>query len=596
MAAPAFRFSPRPNRAHEIQWREWGPDVFAESARQDKPILLSISAIWCHWCHVMDETTYSDPKIIVRVNEHFIPVRVDNDQRPDVNLRYNMGGWPTTALLTPAGEILTGGTYIDPDQMASLLDQVHDYWLQNRDNIRDAITEPQEPSLASPTEPLDQLSQQSQETLETIMETIRQQFDRAYGGIGAAPKFPHPEVWELSLARFTATGDPWAAGMAVRTLDVMAGGGMYDAVAGGFFRYSTTREWTIPHYEKMLEDNAVMARLYLRAYQVLGDETYSQVANHILQWANTTLLQPQGLWGGSQDADETYYQLPAEEREKAPQPYADTVVHTNWNALMISTQLLAASLIDPQQYTPIALTALEALWDRMWDDEAGLYHFDNGTPQLPGLLTDVATLVHAVLDGYEFTGDPIYLERFRDLLSYADRVLWDGAVYVDQAESKDPIGRLSHRQKPLGDNAMMARALLRYATITDDNDVWQRAAKLIHTFAPAAKEHGVFAASWALAYDAMEAPGLVSTLVESGNHSAQDLRRAIFGVYDRRRGIRTWPVGSPEFARSDYPEIPLPALYICRGSACAAPVTAPEGIMEALQTLFQATQPSFPES
>ena len=123
-----FRFSPRPNQAHEIQWRSWGEDAFNEARAQQKPLLLSISAVWCHWCHVMDETTYSDPRIIERINERLIPVRVDNDQRPDVNMRYNMGGWPTTAILTPTGEIITGGTYVAPDQMLELLDQVEQYW------------------------------------------------------------------------------------------------------------------------------------------------------------------------------------------------------------------------------------------------------------------------------------------------------------------------------------------------------------------------------------------------------------------------------------------------------------------------------------
>ncbi|MDA8194762.1 MAG: DUF255 domain-containing protein [Thermaerobacter sp.] len=596
MAESPFRFSPRPNQAHRIQWQEWGSGAFAQAERQDKPILLSISAVWCHWCHVMDETTYSDNAIITRINRDFIPVRVDNDQRPDVNLRYNMGGWPTTALLTPGGEILTGGTYINPEQMAALLSQVLDYWAANRDTIRNSLAEPPAPALSDPQQPPEQASTQTAESLEAVMESIRQQFDRAYGGLGNFPKFPQPDVWELALARFTATGDAWAAGMAVRTLDAMAGGGMYDAMAGGFFRYSTTREWTIPHYEKMLEDNAVLARLYLRAFQILGDETYRQIAEHTLQWANRSLLSPEGLWGGSQDADEEYYKLPAEEREKAKPPFADTVFHTNWNAMMISTQLLASSLINPAHYTPIALTALEALWDRMWDPAVGLHHFDDGTPQLPGLLTDIVHLSHALLDGYEFTGDAVYLERCRELFAYADRILFDGRVYLDQKKPADPLGRFRHLQQPLAENAVMARALLRFAAITEDDAASQRAVRLIQAFAPLAKEQGIFAAPWALAQDMQDAPALISTLVESSHHPATDLRRAVFGVFDRRRAVRSVVLGSPEFLRSGYPEIPLPALYICRGTACAAPVTVPEGILAALQSIFQAAPPGLADA
>ena len=129
---PRFRFSPRPNRAHEIRWHEWGPEAFEEARGQDKPILLSLSAVWCHWCHVMDETSYSDEAVIQYINDQFVPVRVDNDQRPDINLRYNMGGWPTTAFLTPEGDILTGATYLPPERMRELLPQLAAHYQGNR--------------------------------------------------------------------------------------------------------------------------------------------------------------------------------------------------------------------------------------------------------------------------------------------------------------------------------------------------------------------------------------------------------------------------------------------------------------------------------
>ncbi|NMP21221.1 thioredoxin domain-containing protein [Sulfobacillus harzensis] len=587
-----FRFSPRPNRAHEIQWRPWGEDAFNEAQEQQKPVLLSISAVWCHWCHVMDETTYSDPRIIQRINERLLPVRVDNDQRPDVNMRYNMGGWPTTAILTPAGEIITGGTYVPPDQMLQLLDQVDNYWNENKDNLGNTLTEPNLPTLAEVQTP-------DQAVVDEIIETIRQQFDRAYGGVGVMPKFPQPEVWELFLSHFTATGDGSLAGMAVRTLDAMAGSNLYDQHAGGFFRYSTTREWTIPHFEKMLEDNAELARLYLRAFQTLGDETYRQITDHLLSWANRTLMGPDGLWGGSQDADEDYYRLPPEERDKRQQPYVDPTIYTHANALMIQSQLLAASLINPNQYGPIALTALEALWDRMWDeDEGGLYHLDQDeAPELKGLLMDVAPMAHALLDGYEYTGDPVFLERTHTLLAWADARLLGDRVYWDQTEREgsDAVGRLKHRQQPLKENAVMARAWLRLGTIENDEDELNRGRAILGALADYAKEQGIFAASWALAADMAEAPELTATIVDSPSHPGVELRRAVFGVYDRRRAIRSWPVGTPEFEASGLPELPLPALYICRGTACAAPVTEPDQIVEALRSLIFPEGTPFPQ-
>ncbi|CAB1129662.1 Thymidylate kinase [Candidatus Hydrogenisulfobacillus filiaventi] len=582
MAEAQFRFSPRPNRAHEIRWHSWGPEAFEEARAAEKPILLSISAIWCHWCHVMDETTYSDPALIARINEAFVPVRVDNDQRPDINQRYNMGGWPTTAFLTPAGEIITGGTFFPQDQMGAVLDQVLDYWRQHKDEIKDQLTPPQPPPLdTGRTEPDNQV-------VAGIVESIRQQFDRAYGGIGLAPKFPLPEVWELCLTYFTATGDGWAAGMAVRTLDAMAGSSLFDGVAGGFFRYSTTREWSAPHYEKLLEDNARLARLYLRAFQILGDDYYRQVADAVLAWANRTLMNPRGLWGGSQDADEEYYRLPPEERQRRPAPAVDPVVHTNWNALMISAQLLAAVLINPQTYAAVALTALEGLWDLMWDpQEETLYHFYTDRPMLPGLLVDVVDLSQALLDAYEFTGDAEHLHRVRQLLAYADRHLRDpeGVGYFDQIERPQAQGRLRHRQKLVSENAGLGLVLHRLGSITEDEELMDRAEALIAAFSPAAQQQGAFAAAWALAADRTAAPPLTATVVESPTRSGRELRQAAFGIFDRNRALRTLATDDPAFAASGFPDLPMPALYLCRGSACAQPVTSPEGILGALEQL-----------
>ena len=499
-----------------------------------------------------------------------------------------MGGWPTTAILSPAGEIITGGTYVPPEQMAQLLDQVEQYWQSEGASLGDTLNEPTMPTLLDTPTP-------DHEVLDQMIEAIREQFDRAYGGVGVMPKFPQPEVWELLLSHFTATGDGSLAGMTVRTLDAMAGSNLYDQVAGGFFRYSTTREWTIPHFEKMLEDNAEMARLYLRAFQTLGDETYQRVADHLLNWANRTLLGEDGLWGGSQDADEEYYRLPPEEREKRKDPYVDPTVYTHANALMIQSSILAASLINPNQYGPVALTALEALWDRMWDDEEGLAHVDNGSgPVLHGLLMDVATTAHALVDGYEYTGDRIYLERAHTLLDWADNKLWSGKVYWDQVERSEDaaVGRLKHRQQPLKENAALSRLWMRLGTIENDEGEVQRGQGMLGALEQFAKEQGVFGAAWGLAADMAAAPELTATIVESPGRSGADLRRAIYGVFDRRRGIRTWPVGSREFQASDLPEIPLPALYICRGATCAAPVTEPEQIIVALQGLIFPDAPS----
>src|SRR3989449_8198721 len=196
-ATATFHFSPRANRAHEIAWREWGEDAFAEATRSGKPILLALSAVWCHWCHVMDETSYSDAGVIGFINEHYVPVHVDNDQRPDINARYNMGGWPTTAFLTPEGEILAGATYVPPDQMKDLLPKVNVHWQSNRLEIAGKAQELRQRRQTAMSGARGELSGRS---FDDILRSGIENYDPVYGGFGAAPKFPHPAPTALPLS------------------------------------------------------------------------------------------------------------------------------------------------------------------------------------------------------------------------------------------------------------------------------------------------------------------------------------------------------------------------------------------------------------
>ena len=233
-----FHFSPRPNRAHEIAWRPWGEDAFREATQQDKPVLLAISAVWCHWCHVMDETSYTDDEVIRAVNESFIPIRVDNDQRPDVNRRYNMGGWPTTAFLTPDGEILNGATYIPPESMRHYLREVADIWRTKRDELGPRLRELKQHEAHAHDQ---QAGELDREIVSSVGALIRGQYDPEFGGFGREPKFPQAKLLRFLLDEHRRTGADDAARMLETTLGAMARGGMYDVVEGGFFRYSTTR-------------------------------------------------------------------------------------------------------------------------------------------------------------------------------------------------------------------------------------------------------------------------------------------------------------------------------------------------------------------
>ncbi|HZR40403.1 MAG TPA: DUF255 domain-containing protein, partial [Ktedonobacteraceae bacterium] len=273
-----FRFSPRPNQAHKIHWRSWGEAAFEEAILQDKPIFLVISSSWCQWCHIMDETTLSEPSIITIVNNDYIPIRVDSDLRPDVNQRYNQNGWPSVVLLSSEGEILWGGVYVPPKQMLYYLGHIRRYYSEHREELADQVQVLQERRLTRklthelPRSGLRPLLQEERVALEDLPTSagmvLRDLYDADYGSFAIHPhlKFPHPEALELLLL-LSRGGEPDAVEMVRYSLGQMRDGGLWDKEEGGFFRYSAASDWSTPHTEKMLEENAAMLRLVLLAAQ-----------------------------------------------------------------------------------------------------------------------------------------------------------------------------------------------------------------------------------------------------------------------------------------------------------------------------------------
>src|SRR5205823_8552920 len=324
-AAEEFHFSPRPNRATEIHWHGWSKDAFDEARTTGKPILLSISAVWCHWCHVMDETTYSHPSVIDLINREYVPVRVDNDGRPDINQRYSMGGWPTTAFLTASGDILTGATYLPPDQMAGALVRIADYCRESQAEIASRVLDARKKAASGVARSAGALNAG---LVDATLEAVKSAYDPEYGGFGVAPKFPHTDAILLLLEQSALRSDPELSRMAVHTLEQMAGGGMYDHVEGGFFRYSTTQDWSVPHFETMLEDHAGLVQALALAGMTDSLEKTIGYLHRVLRDPKT------GLYAGSQDADEHYYSMDAEERKSADAPYVDRRIYTAWNAAL----------------------------------------------------------------------------------------------------------------------------------------------------------------------------------------------------------------------------------------------------------------------
>ncbi|HTC24687.1 MAG TPA: thioredoxin domain-containing protein, partial [Gemmatimonadales bacterium] len=302
--------------AHQpIHWYPWGDDAFAAARAADKPILLDIGAVWCHWCHVMDGESYENPAIAERLNSDFICIKVDRDERPDVDARYQravqvltrQGGWPLTAFLTPEGQVFYGGTYFPPDGkygrpgFQSVLEAVLDAWRHRRGEldgqasaIRGAVEQDGADIAAGELSP---------DLIDTGVRQMQRVFDPENGGFGGQPKFPHPAAMQLLLAQWWDERRPEVREVVERTLQGMARGGMHDHLGGGFHRYSVDAEWIVPHFEKMAYDNSELLRAYCDAYAAFGTSTYADVARGIVRWVREVMADPDGGYAASQDAD-----------------------------------------------------------------------------------------------------------------------------------------------------------------------------------------------------------------------------------------------------------------------------------------------------
>jgi uncharacterized protein len=300
-----------------VQWREWSEEAFAIAAAEGKPILLDIGAVWCHWCHVMDRESYEDAGLASVINDNFIAIKVDRDERPDVDSRYQaavsaisgQGGWPLTAILTPDGRPFFGGTYFPKEDrygrpgFERVLQTMAGAWQTRREEVLESASSVMD-AIEHGENFAGRRGQLSLSLVEKLVSSATKQFDPRYGGFGSQPKFPHPAALDLLLDVASRGSNPQAKSAAVVTLERMAKGGVYDQIAGGFHRYSVDERWVVPHFEKMLYDNAGLLGNYVHAFQSFVDPAMAAVAKDIMRWMNETLSdQVLGGFYGSQDAD-----------------------------------------------------------------------------------------------------------------------------------------------------------------------------------------------------------------------------------------------------------------------------------------------------
>jgi uncharacterized protein len=534
----------------------------------------------------MDETSYSDPVIISTVTKSFIPIRVDTDRRPDVNRRYNLGGWPTTAFLDSDGRIITGGTYIPPQQLREVLRSVLDFYSTNKGKVRSKLEPRRLPSARDESV--------SEKITRDIATTIAVNFDIDYGGFGFEPKFPHAEALDYALSRYRYHGEKEMLTVATKTLDRMAAGGMYDQVEQGFFRYSTTRDWSIPHFEKMAEDNARLLTVYLHAFQLTNKTFYRDKAEGIVNYVKANLSDVEhGGFFGSQDADEDYYKLDLPARKDRKAPAVDRTLYTNYNALLISSFLLASTVLGSEETGKYALKTLDRLLSLGKEDSLPFHYAREGDgPMLKGFLIDYATLINSLIDAYEFTGKPSYSETALKIANECIENLNDNDQhgFYDILSSDSNLGELKTRDKPIDENSLIATALLRLSWITGESHLSTIAGKTLDLFNQDYERYGLAASIYALAVDSYLSGPIGITIVAAPKSTEfAQLKAKSLKIYSTRRYLSYLNPSrdSERIAALGYDEN-TPSAYVCVGKTCGPPIHDPSLLDASVTSLLEA--------
>ncbi len=636
-----------------VDWYPWGPEALAKAREHDKPILLSIGYAACHWCHVMEHESFEDDGTARIMNELYVPVKVDREERPDLDAIYmdavqamtGHGGWPMTVFLTPDGVPFFAGTYFPKEDRHGLpaftkvLTAVADVWRERRDDVleqggRVLAAIEQESRRAPSAEPL------TEHILFEAHANLGRTFDPSWGGFGGAPKFPQPMALEF-LLRCHVRGLAGSLEMAERTLDRMAGGGMHDQVGGGFHRYSVDERWHVPHFEKMLYDNAQLARLYVHAWQVSGSDRYRRVAEDTLVYLERELRHPQGGFFSSQDADSegeegtffawTWDELvelvgeqgarafgatpegnwehgrnvlwlgeggtePEDElrmrlfdaRERRVKPATDDKVLAGWNGLAISALAEAGRAFGEPRYVDLAVEAARfVLTNLRRDDGRLLRSWREGRASGLAYVDDHALLADALVTLYETTFDPPWLVEAQSLAAAMLELFGDpkgGGFFQTGSDAE----ALVIRPKELFDNAVpsgnstAAMVLQRLTLLTGEVELERAGVDALRAVADRMVRAPSVLGQALSALDLYLGPSREIAIV--GERGAEDTERLVHEVHGRYLPNVVVAVGGPD--HDD--QIPLlsersmvdgkPTAYVCQRFVCQLPVTDPEAL------------------
>lgn len=563
-----------------VSWQPWGREAFEFARDNDRPILLSINAVWCYWCHEMDSGAYADRDVIKFVNTHFTPVRVDTDHRPDVNARYNVGGWPTTSFLTPHGGFMAGATYLPPDQLLAMLDEVRRAYSERKPELyeqgNDILRQRREHAgrVSAGRDP-------DAGVVDAISRRVAGTYDASNGGFGLEPKFPSTPMLRLLLHRYRATEERFYRVMLEKSLDAIVGGDLRDRIDGGFFRFTTGSDWTQAQYEKMAEDNVALAGVLMDAGIILERRDYLRVAGETVDYICGTLYDPSAMGvRGSQGAHSEYYAGSPQVRSQSAAPAVDPFCYVSVTAQAVSLLLGAAWKLGRPELSGTAAGLLDGLLDA--SENGNLPHAYTASGALPqdegDLLVDWANLLVAALDGYDALTRRAarYLkaaERAAQVL--LDRFL-DGAHggFWDVESGQERLGYLHAREKPLAENTRAAVGMMRLHHATLDDRYRQTARHTLSAYVDANRDYGELAADYAVAVDQYLHPVVEVTVEGSpGTASADAMLAAAMRLNDPHLIIKLAP--------ATMESAPAQA-HVCLDTVCYPPVTDPSELAAAV--------------
>jgi uncharacterized protein YyaL (SSP411 family) len=549
-----------------VDWYPWSDEAFANAKRDNKPVFLSIGYSSCHWCRVMEEESFSDPEIAKLLNESFVSVKVDRDERPDLDAIFleatrtltGEAGWPNNLLLTPDGKPFFAAAYIPKEKFRALIPRMAAIWKEHPSTLI-ATADMVAKSLLAPEAPRSDVDAAA--LMRKGYEQLSSRFDTEHGGFLPAPKFPAPHQLMFLLRYWRRSGDAHALEMVERTLTAMRRSPLWDSRGLGFHRYASDAAWQEPHYEKMLCDQAMLALVYLEAHQATGKQIYAATARDIFTYSMRELRRADGAFVASQDADERYYR--ASDRRVLKPPSRDPRVIVGWNGLMIAALAYGANVLDEPEYARAASRTAAAV------------------ANLPRpFLDDHAFLAWGLLNLYEATFDVRHLQRAIAITDEGSRAFGDGsgALYLTGTAVAGTLlrPRVTGDESIPSGNSVEIMNLIRAARITGDSRYADAARSAMDATAPLVELVPSAAAHFLSAIDFDRGPSY--EVVLAGKDSP-GLRREIFRPFVPNKVVIRHPSRrSPieriaPFVEFQGPVRGRPAVYVCTDHLCRVPAT-----------------------